>query len=100
MSKTNNYIVNYTDKTVVLNYSGEKFKFDLNEGDVGDFWHSLTTKEGIIKDINFSQDDEDESPSLSLYGVKEVDGKLLINTSDEIHIKKFKQEGNPMDYFG
>lgn len=100
MAKKNNYIVDYDKKTVTLNYNGEEFKFNLNEGDVGDFWHSFTTKDGVTKDVNFYQEDEKESPSFSVYGLKESEGGLLIDTSQEENIKDFKQVGDPANYFG
>jgi hypothetical protein len=96
----NSYTVDYTKKTVTLHYNGEVFKFDLNEGDVGDFWHSFTTKAGVIKDVNFVQDDAGEAPGFSVYGVKKSKGGFLIDTSDEEYIENFKQVGNPVDYFG
>jgi hypothetical protein len=98
--KPNNFTVNYTKKTLVLHFEGEKFTWNLNDGDVGDFWHSFTTKKGIIKDINFYQEDAGERPNLSVYGVKKAKGGLLIDTNDEICIKDFKQAGNPVKYFG
>lgn len=100
MKTKNRYTVNYSKKTLVLHFEGEKFTWDLNDGDVGDFWHSFTTKKGVIKDINFSQEDAGETPNLSVYGVKKSKGGLLIDTSDEIYIKNFKQVGNPDNYFG
>jgi hypothetical protein len=96
----NNYTVDYTKKTVTLHYNGEEFVFDLNEGDVGDFWYSFTTKAGIIKDVNFYQEDVGEQPSFSVYGVKKSKRGLLIDTSDGEHIKDFKQVGDPSIYFG
>ena len=98
--KQNSYTVDYTKKTVTLNYKGEVFKFDLNEGDVCDFWHSFTTKTGVIKDVNFSQENSKEAPNFSVYGVKKSKGGFLIDTSDEEYIENFKQVGNPVDYFG
>ena len=98
--KQNSYTVDYTKKTVTLNYKGEVFKFDLNEGDVCDFWHSFTTKKGVIKDVNFSQENSKEAPNFSVYGVRKSKGGFLIDTSDEEYIKDYKQVGNPADYFG
>lgn len=98
--KQNSYTVDYTKKTVTLHYNGEVFKFNLNDGDVGDFWDSFTTKAGVIKDVNFVQDDAGEAPGFSVYGVKKSKGGFLIDTSDEEYIKDFKQVGDPAIYFG
>lgn len=96
----NNYEINYNWRTLVVNFEGETFTFDLNDGDTGEFWHSFTTKEGVVKDINFSQEDVDEVPNLSIYGVKEDEaGQLLIDTSDEIYVEEYTQIGNQYSYF-
>jgi hypothetical protein len=96
----NNYEINYNWRTLVLNFEGETFTFDLNDGDIGEFWHSFTTKDGVVKDINFSQEDVDEVPNLSIYGVKEnQEGQLLIDTSDEIYVEKHTKIGNQYSYF-
>jgi hypothetical protein len=96
----NKYTVDYDKKIVTLHFDGEIFNFNLNEGDVGDFWHSFTTKAGIIKDVNFYQEDAGEAPNFSVYGVKKSKGGFLIDTSDEIYISNFEQVGNPVNYFG
>ena len=96
----NKYTVDYDKKIVTLHFDGEIFNFNLNEGDVGDFWHSFTTKAGIIKDVNFYQEDAGEVPNFSVYGVKKSKGGFLIDTSDEIYISNFEQVGNPVNYFG
>jgi hypothetical protein len=101
MENENSYVVNYDKKTLTINFEGETFNFDLNDGDIGDFWHTFTTKDGVIKDVNYCQDDETEQPNLSLYGVKaNVKTKeFLIDTSDEIYVEKYTQVGNQYSYF-
>ena len=99
MATKNNYKVNYIKRKLTLNYNGEVFNFNLNDGDVGDFWHSFTTSDNVVKDINFHQESEEVVPNLAIYGVKNVGKILEIDTSDEIIIKEFKQIGNPKKYF-
>jgi hypothetical protein len=97
----NKFVVDYDKKIVTLHFEGEVFNFDLNEGDIGDFWHSFKNKKGVERDINFYQEDVEETPSLSIYGLTDDgSGVLSINTKDEINIPKFKQVGNPVNYFG
>lgn len=97
----NKFVVDYDKKIVTLHYEGEVFEFDLTEGDVGDFWHSFTDKNNIERDINFSQESEEELPGLSIYGLEDDGtGQFLINTSDETYISTFEQIGNPENYFG
>lgn len=97
----NKFVVDYDKKIVTLHYEGEVFEFDLNEGDVGDFWHSFKDKHGVERDINFSQEDENQYPGISVYGLKDDgNGQMLINTSDEVYISNFEQIGNQENYFG
>ena len=92
-----NYFIVYYDKAIVdLYYNDEKFTFDLKEGDVGDYWDSLTTKDGVIRDVNFYQDTPDCMPSFATYGIS-VDG--YTNTSDEEPIKCKGMQGNVNNYF-
>ena len=94
-----NFVLDYDKKTLQLNFEGESFNFNLNDGDVGDFWHSFTTKEGVLKDINFHQYNENEEPSIGVYGVVEVDGELSVDTSDSIYITEHIKVGNVLNYF-
>jgi hypothetical protein len=94
-----NFVIDYDNKALQLNFEGESFNFDLNDGDVGDFWHSFTTKDGVLKDINFHQDNENEEPSIGVYGVVEVDGELSVDTNDSIYISECNKFGNPLNYF-
>lgn len=97
----NKFKIDYDKKELTLHYEGEVFTWDLNEGDLTDFWHSLNTKDGIVKDINFSQEDETQKPSLALYGVVKGDDELWhINTNDEISIDNYETIGNMVNYFG
>lgn len=97
----NKIVVDYDKKIVDLHYEGEVFSFNLNEGDVGDFWHSFTDKNNVTKDINFHQEDAEQNPGLSVYGLKDDgSGYLTVDTSDEVYISNFEQVGNPVNYFG
>lgn len=100
----NKFTINYDTKTIELTFNDENFSFDLNKGDVGDFWYSFQTKDGIVRDINFSQEDKNQEPSFAVYGLflpdKEKPEQLLINMSDETCIDCEEKIGNPDNYFG
>jgi len=87
--------IDYDNFKLTIFYKGEKFVFDLNDGDIGDFWNSFTTKDGEIKDINFYQENEIQEPSVSLYGVKDNQ----IDTNDEIVINDITTTGEQNNYF-
>ena len=93
----NSFILNYDKKTLVIFFEGQEFPFDLNDGDIGDFWNSLTTKDGINKDVNFSQENKDEKPCVTVYEI--IDGSF-VNTNNGISIPKDNIIGNPDNYFG
>jgi hypothetical protein len=100
--KENKFVVDYDKKELIITFEGEVFKFDLTEGDTGDFWHSFTQKSGAIKDINFYQEDYDETPCVAIYGVvedSESPSGLHINMDDEISILKHSTKGNHFNYF-
>ena len=90
------YLVDYANKLLTLRFKGETFHFNLRDGDVGDFWHSFTMKDGTINDINFSQENQNEVPNLSVY--EEVD-EGAVNTNKETYIKKYEQMGDQKIYF-
>ena len=98
----NKFKIDYNKKELTLHYEGEVFSWFINEDDLSDFWNSLTTKEGVVKDINFHQEDENQKPSLALYGVLNVDSPEggTIDTSDEIVIDVYETVGNAESYFG
>jgi len=98
----NKFTIDYDKKILTIFFENEVFVLNLNDGDVGDFWNTLTNKKtnwwtsGIVKDVNFHQEDKQQEPTVCLYGVK--DGE--IDTSDEIVISEHICIGNPDNYFG
>jgi len=71
MNETRNYaIVDYNKKALYLNYRGQIFSFDLNKGDVGDFWHGFKTKEGIEFDLNFIQETTKDDPYINIWDTR------------------------------
>jgi hypothetical protein len=93
------FIINYDERQLTILFEGEQFTFNLNDGDVGDFWNTLTTKDGTIKDINFYQETEKQVPSVSLYGVNKVNNSLLVDMNDGFTILEHATIGKPSNYF-
>lgn len=97
----NKFILDYDKKTIALDWENENFTLDLNEGDVGDYWNSITHSSLGARDVNFYQEASTQEPTLAIYGLEENDaGVLVINTGDETLIEKFEQLGDPKNYFG
>lgn len=92
------FFVDYDVKRLSLFYNNGLYEFDLNEGDIGDFWHTLTDKYGKQYDINFCVDHYDR-PTLSVYKLRPSEGGgLEINTSDFESIKYKGSRGNLKQY--
>ena len=72
----------------------EEFLFDLKNGDIGDYWSAFNF-DGIEYDINFYQEDDNDSPSMTIYGV--VDGQ--IDTTNYEIVPLLTSIGNPKKYF-
>jgi hypothetical protein len=86
--------VNYDTKTLTLQYNGEEFIFDLDEGDHHDYWHGFTFNDQV-KDLNFSQETPDEKPMLSVYDV--VDNQTDFQSDESIPVTT---EGDVVSYLG
>lgn len=97
----NNFVIDYNNRAITLYYDEQIFMFSLEFGDVGDYWHSFVTKDGVIRDINFHQEDENQPPSLQVYELVSTTktDELLIDTSKYEDIKCSKTIGNPSEYF-
>jgi len=93
----NSFNINYTKKELIIFFEGQEYPFNLNDGDVGDFWHSFITNiNWEDKDVNLTQENKDEEPLVSVYDVK--DGQ--IDTKSGITIPKGIVSGYPDFYFG
>lgn len=97
---TNYATINYNDKTITLNFRWQTFTFDLNQGDIGEFWHGFETHDGQIYDINFGQESADDIPSISVYGTLiEEDGELSIDSDNRVDIDIKGLIGDANNYF-
>ena len=86
--KNNTATLDCVKKHITFCFNDETFTVDLKEGDIEDSWNSITDKNGVMWDINFSwEDTKGCKPSLAIYGLIEEDGQFTINTSDETIIK-------------
>ncbi len=97
----NNYFtVDYDKRKLVIFYEEQTFVFDLDDGDMGDFWNSLVTNERIVLDVNFYQEDENQEPSVSLYGTfRDAGGDLMCDMTDDTPIPFKSSKGYAKKYF-
>lgn len=95
----NTYKVNYDKRCIYLTYDGKDYSFHLDNGDVGDFWHSFFHR-GQMYDINFHQEDSGCRPSLEVYKCKGIDDGLWeVDTSEYEVISLDTIIGDADNYF-
>ena len=95
------FVVDYDNKVLTLYYQDQIFMFDLNMGDVGDFWHGFVLKDGTQLDVCFHQEDSNQEPSCEIWdtALDNEDGKYYINHEIDC-IDNCEILGNPINYFG
>ena len=95
------FVVDYDNKILTLYYQDQIFMFDLNAGDVGDFWHSFQLKDGTELDVNFHQESDKDAPICEIWDVEkdEETGKYYGNQNQIECIGNCEILGNPINYF-
>tara|TARA_R110002126_G_scaffold23998_1_gene84090 strand:+ start:38 stop:421 length:384 start_codon:yes stop_codon:yes gene_type:complete len=99
------FVVDYDNKVLTLYYEDQIFMFDLNAGDIGDFWYSFVLKNSTELDVNFHQESAKDEPYCEIWGMK----YLLTWGADDTKQYAMQQIdgigsceilGNPINYFG
>ncbi len=90
--------INYDKKAMDIIIDDVVYPFDLNDGDVGDFWHSLDHK-GQVHDVNYHQEKETQEPSIALYLVHNAFGVTLTDYANGQTIEDIDTYGDPLNYF-
>lgn len=103
--KNNQGILNLTEKKIYFRYGNEDFIMDLTEGDLHDNWNSFTTKDGVVRDLNFSWEgySENHKPNLTIYPLRDNgDGTFSTDvfSGNDSQIKLTKVIGTEGEYFG
>ena len=89
--------VDYNTLELTIWWGGEEFTRNLETGDIGDWWDTLTSQIDAFftpKDINFHQETVEQEPTLTLYGIKDDQ----IDTNDAYVFDHYIQVGNPKNY--
>jgi hypothetical protein len=93
-------IINYDEKTITLFFRWQTFTFDLNEGDIGEYWYGFETHDGEVYDINFGEEEGESNPSISVYGTMlDDDGELAIDSDNRTDIIIKETIGDRRNYF-
>ena len=102
--KNNQGILNLTEKKIYFKFNDENFVMDLTEGDLPDSWNSFTTKDGVVRDLNFHWEGYSEGsvPNLTIYELRDNgDGTWstdFYNNSD-IDVEFIEVIGTEAEYF-
>ena len=92
----NYFIVDYDNFKLYLKYNGEMHVWDLNDGDIGDFWHSFKDKHKTLRDINFHVDESGElDASLMVYDIDDT-GYIITEVWEDIPM--LKADGDIKNY--
>ncbi len=102
--KNNQGILNLTEKKIYFKFNDEDFVMDLTEGDLHDSWNSFTTKDGVVRDLNFTWEgySEGEKPYLTIYELRDNgDGTWSTDTysGTGVSVKFIKVIGTEGEYF-
>jgi hypothetical protein len=88
------FTINYDKRTLVLSYKNGLYFFDLNEGDIGDFWHYFYTDNGEKLAINYHQE-LGYMPNLEIWDYTD---DYSFNECIEV-IDTYELFGTPENYF-
>lgn len=94
------FVIDYDNKVLTLHYLGQVFMFDLNAGDVGDFWHGFELKDGTKLDVNYHQESAKDEPYCEIWGIKSIDDTTHQTYQQIDGINSCEILGNPINYFG
>jgi hypothetical protein len=93
--------IDYDKKTLDITLDDIVYPFDLNDGDIGQFIHSLKHNEQVY-DVDYTQEDESRQPSVTLYPVTILGEESEVDYVNYISIDSANIEtyGEPKNYFG
>jgi len=93
------FVIDYDNKVLTLHYLGQVFMFDLTAGDTGDFWHGFELKDGTELDVNFHQEDAEDSPYCEIWSTKLIEDDTYQTYQRIDQIGDCEILGSPLNYF-
>jgi hypothetical protein len=98
-ANSNYFAVDYNSRVINLYYYGKNYQFNLDKGDIGDYWYAFKHR-GVYKDVNFYQEGQYQHPSFSVYACeKDSNGNWQIITEQSEEIYFLGSVGEPKKYF-
>lgn len=98
------FVIDYDNKVLTLHYLGQVFMFDLNEGDVSDYWHGFQLNDGTDLNVNYHQESANDEPYCEIWGMRYIckwnDDTLHYDMSQIDVLDNCEILGNPINYFG
>lgn len=93
------YVVDYENMNLQLRFDGEWYFFDLQQGDIGEFWHGFEHK-GKEMDLNYFIQEDNERQACSVYGTMIQNGHVAIDMSSEVLVEKYFEIASIEQYVG
>lgn len=102
--ENNQGILNLTEKKIYFKFNDEDFVMDLTEGDLDDNWNSFTTKDGVVRDLNFHWEGYSEGsvPNLTIYELRDNgDGTWSTDlySNSDVDVELIEVIGTEAEYF-
>lgn len=86
--KNKQAIVDFIKEEIRFKFNNEEFVMDLKEGDKEDNWNSFQTKDGIVRDLNFTLFPDEGEMFFTVYDlIANGDGTFSTDTSADTKIK-------------
>ena len=97
----NNYaIIDYNQKKLTLFFRWQTFTFDLDQGDIGEFWYGFETHDLQVYDVNYGEEEDECNPSVLVYATTlDEDGELTIDSWNYFEISIKELIGQRENYF-
>lgn len=101
LGKNNTAFLDTHTKLIKFIFNDEEFIVDIKEGDLCDSWNSIVDKNDVVWDFNFSWENEEEKPYLSIYALHEPndEGFQSTNWEEDTSIKIVEILGNASFFF-
>lgn len=98
----NSFIINYTNRVLVINFNGTSFEFELWDGDKTSYYETFITSDNKLWTVDFYQLDESEQPNVFVYSnnsnEKDID-EIRRRSDKQIKLELIKKIGDAEQYF-
>jgi hypothetical protein len=98
----NSFIINYTNRVLVINFNEASFEFELWDGDKTSYYETFISSDKKLWTVDFYQLDESEQPTVFVYSnnsnEKDID-EIRRRSDKQIKLELIKKIGDAEQYF-